>query len=1018
MDGGPRDSWAVMPMDTPWMEQELLAHAAWVRELARGLVRDEASAEDLAQDTLLVALRGAPREQASMRAWLAGIARRLAWNQHRARERARSLSADEWEQASTTSPQSIERLELYEQLAKELRELREPLRATLVERYVHSRSAAEIARRSGVPLPTVRSRLQQGLEELRIRLDRRYGGQRETWMSALTLAAGSKGAVLGGSVVVSTLAKVSAGLAVLVLGVMFVSPLLERGGVPGHAQPAPGPSAGATLASSPRGVVSETQASGARAAEPRTSVVKEAIPDPLRVLVTGRCVDLEGRPVADAVVALTEVTWTKRLLPGDPRAAEFLTRTRSASDGCFTITTRLPEPDDGVLVAVEARRPGYCRGYLRTGGKFTGELELGDIKLGPGTRVAGVVRDVLGKPCAGVLLRLSSKKTAKAPAVRDEARSDRDGSFVFESAPAAPFTLVASADDLRSARLEVDLNSGDPRVDLELVLPELNGNDSISGTVVDPQGRAVPKAHLEAEQTGGQDLRLDPRTTCDEHGRFRIDCRSDCAFQFTAYDPDGVWGGVRVNEVRSGTHGILLQLDGSRAFLLRVHDASGAPIEGFRWERGTGEWIWQDSGNAGVHPQGELRISSDVVPFYLRITAPGWCTSTLGPLDPAKMAEVIDAVLERACVIRGVVRSGGKPIRASVRLVDSRFESVPKPTPLGWTSPPVASSGEDGLFELSVEGSGTVRLQAERFAFADLSPISEPVTVHPGGIVAGLVLEIRPCGSVEGNVIRMDGAPGAGLIVSARREGRLISFTDTDAGGSFRIPGLSEGTYELVVAAHHLGREHETGSQPGAADPQHWPCEIRFGQVTRCDLHLLETTRLRVVLELPRPPRENWVVELWQDLPGSVPIKSASTPTRNLDELDFRESLGKETLEFEFIEPLEGALRIESGGALGPMRMETSRQSFARGTHELKCSLSAGRLEGTLGVPFAPTERITLSLQSGSFSVTVESRADAAGRFVFDCAPAGECRIERVGVAGSARTVAVKAGETSQLDGL
>src|SRR5690242_1012820 len=114
MGRAPCDLRGEMPTDTPWMEQQLLAHADWVRELARGLVRDEAGAEDLAQDTLLVALRSDPKERASMRAWLAGIAKRLAWNRLRSRERTQSLSADEWERAGTTSPQSIERLELYE----------------------------------------------------------------------------------------------------------------------------------------------------------------------------------------------------------------------------------------------------------------------------------------------------------------------------------------------------------------------------------------------------------------------------------------------------------------------------------------------------------------------------------------------------------------------------------------------------------------------------------------------------------------------------------------------------------------------------------------------------------------------------------------------------------------------------------------------------------------------------------------------------------------------------------------
>ncbi len=57
--------------------QRLEEHARWLRRLARGLTRDAASAEDLAQDSW-VALARTDREVHGLRAWLAGTARRLA----------------------------------------------------------------------------------------------------------------------------------------------------------------------------------------------------------------------------------------------------------------------------------------------------------------------------------------------------------------------------------------------------------------------------------------------------------------------------------------------------------------------------------------------------------------------------------------------------------------------------------------------------------------------------------------------------------------------------------------------------------------------------------------------------------------------------------------------------------------------------------------------------------------------------------------------------------------------------
>ncbi|MEW6073256.1 MAG: sigma factor [Planctomycetota bacterium] len=56
-------------MRTPDPE-DLLAHAAPLRRLARRLVADEARADDLVQDTWLAALRRPPGEERNLRGWL------------------------------------------------------------------------------------------------------------------------------------------------------------------------------------------------------------------------------------------------------------------------------------------------------------------------------------------------------------------------------------------------------------------------------------------------------------------------------------------------------------------------------------------------------------------------------------------------------------------------------------------------------------------------------------------------------------------------------------------------------------------------------------------------------------------------------------------------------------------------------------------------------------------------------------------------------------------------------------
>ncbi len=81
--------------------EQLLAEIGWVQRLARGLVRDSASADDLAQDALVRSLderAHAPRSPGALRAWLATIVRRIAIDRGRtetsraARESSRSSS--------------------------------------------------------------------------------------------------------------------------------------------------------------------------------------------------------------------------------------------------------------------------------------------------------------------------------------------------------------------------------------------------------------------------------------------------------------------------------------------------------------------------------------------------------------------------------------------------------------------------------------------------------------------------------------------------------------------------------------------------------------------------------------------------------------------------------------------------------------------------------------------------------------------------------------------------------------
>ena len=159
---------------------QLLPHAAWARRLARALV-SASEADDLCQEAWLKTLESSslPRQP---KPWLATVLRRIGRNRFRStdRRRARELSVA-LPDALPSPEQSLSRMEIQRMLAERVAALKEPFRQTLLLRYFDELSAAEIARRLGIPAGTVRWRLSTALDRLRADLDLSRSEWRRDW---------------------------------------------------------------------------------------------------------------------------------------------------------------------------------------------------------------------------------------------------------------------------------------------------------------------------------------------------------------------------------------------------------------------------------------------------------------------------------------------------------------------------------------------------------------------------------------------------------------------------------------------------------------------------------------------------------------------------------------------------------------------------------------------------------------------------------------------------------------------
>ncbi|MGE3164640.1 MAG: sigma-70 family RNA polymerase sigma factor [Planctomycetota bacterium] len=160
------------PLDPDESIESLFEHSAWVRRLALRLVADDARADDLAQDAWLAANEAELRDPGAVRAWLRTLVRHLASrgrrSEQRRREREARVARDE---SLPATADLVERAELQRRLVDAVLGLPEPYRSTVLLRYFHEMSAAEMAKRLGVPAPSVRTRLRRGLQLLRERLN-------------------------------------------------------------------------------------------------------------------------------------------------------------------------------------------------------------------------------------------------------------------------------------------------------------------------------------------------------------------------------------------------------------------------------------------------------------------------------------------------------------------------------------------------------------------------------------------------------------------------------------------------------------------------------------------------------------------------------------------------------------------------------------------------------------------------------------------------------------------------------
>jgi RNA polymerase sigma-70 factor (ECF subfamily) len=994
-----------MNQDLPWLEEELAAQSQWVRRLARSLVHDEAAAEDLVQDTWVAALRRPPADRRALRGWLARVVRTHAWKQQRKAASAPTTGVTGDHPGGAPESELVERLELHRVLAEELRALREPLRTTLLQRYFEGLSAAEIAERTGVPAATVRWRLQQGLEELRTRLDRRHHGSRTEWTSAFGALlirhgatqplAHAAGAAALPILAMSTLAKFSLAIAALaVVGIGFVAwnrKPLEPGLARGPAEQIASPQSPMDVATR-AGESSRTPAAPEIAAPAASREGSVSAQDPATTMVDARCLDSALQPLASAWMRCVE-------RDGTVASAD--------SEGRIEFTFSLEKPKEILHLAVGA--PGMATRVVEMVLQRGAMQHAGEFVLAPGGCVFGRIEDESGRPLEGasvMVLPLANDPDGvidelglrsygpRGQELAVAVRTSADGNFVADGLALQRSRAWAHFEEGPWSRSEpLEWSADHDLHDVVLRVAAGNSTNDIDGVLLAPDGHPIAGAyigvHCMATGTGWMF-----QVETDSHGRFVIHPKADLPHDLSASVSDRRWPSIERKGVAPGTKGLELRFEVGRHLAVRVR-SRGAPVTKFAIGAG-GQG--GDCGSVQIpvpyatdRPEGNASVLVPATPFCLAVDAPGFWLKSVGPLSPADLPEVFEVELDPLPGVRGRVLADGRPIAgAKVQLNEvnepgtftevNEFPSFVRPY-TDWKS----ETGADGSFFIPLRDPGTYRLYADApgLARGELGPLA--IDVQKG--LRDLELLLLRGGALHGHVLMPPGRSPEGVIVGLNRGDALPHTQSVGPDGAFAFEHLTPGRWRL--ARSRLTLEMSTGLNFSNGDGERvleTNCEVLDGQAITMDLDLREdhSCRLTGVVTLNGSPAAGWSIELD---PVAQQHWFAAEPKAVIDQH------GRFELIVETLGPVRAKLSAPvelhwRGEILRPIDVNAGGNAWT-------CDLHAGSVSGRWTGDLAAAPQLYCRTKPGAdFEVRYHwIQLDKEGAFLIPIVPTGVCEI-------------------------
>lgn len=881
---------------------ELLAHAGWVRSLARRLVADQASADDLVQETWLRALQSPPKSGHSTSGWLARVAqnvRRRQWRTDARRVEREAQAVARLGRAEHSPDELIAEAEHQQHIGTCVLGLEEPYRTVILRHYWRGETASVIGAASGVSAATVRSQLTRARALLLEFLEREFDGDQAAAKKALTIAAAPMALVTPGALGIAAAPHVSlastgaetqqitawlqgaalmktsttffalAALALTLVGAWIAAGSFgERARAGSEAKvgralvddssvqaPVPASQVSPAPAEGVGGRETVDAASSARAGAPDVSLVKSETTSTMVALV----VSGDGRPLVGALLRLASLeTGAETDVNGE------VTLTLLGSD----LHSWRGQEQSAIFVL---ERTGYATQFIRSTPDLGGEVDLGRRVLLPGARITGRVLDVRGQGVEGLRVLAAPigdgleplERRLRGPQLGDgvpETVSGTGGAFELKGLCATSLIPWAQTPGdgwvfgEAVTAVEGELTDG-----VDLIVVGVDPADAIELCLLDAGGEPLTEATLHIAREG-QAFASSRKVHPDERGHVRLLAEARALHDILV---EGVLWHLQpamVRQLMPGSPRLTVRLKESQAMLVSVRDAkTGEAIKDARIYTRGGDLVSYDanakerSGQA-VTAKPETphvaRLRIPAFPFHVDIDHPSFEAAVRGPFDPLDAPSELVVELKRIASLTGRVMSDGRPVadaRVELRAAPKyylRFESYGFRLRMNRFAEASTHSDSEGRFTL---GMGRA---AECFVIATKDGLSTgeagPVAVGPSASPDPIEVTMAQGGAISGRLLLREGKSVQGELVAFSRGDGVPQIVRTDAQGAFLAEGLTPGGWRV----EHRRLEVETSMMESAVgeplQPIEWDCHVTDGQTTLFDLDLRSILRTRI----------------------------------------------------------------------------------------------------------------------------------------------------------------------------